>query len=197
MVYVILYVFSMTYTIAVCTVKNSWWWTEELSETCRVSFQKYILEISASSWFYCKNNVKEFLLRLHSTYTFCLFPIRISSHSIPAQLCVMALHQRIYSFGFHTTQCWRHNCHLCKFVKTRFTWKHDVRKDGHLSTLYYTLCKKVRVTDTEIFTQMLSPRCIFRETLALLRLSTAYRYSKTVFTVRYGLRLKKQLSVEY
>jgi hypothetical protein len=29
----------MTYTIAVCTVKNSWWWTEELSETCRDSFQ--------------------------------------------------------------------------------------------------------------------------------------------------------------
>jgi hypothetical protein len=28
-----------TYTIAECTVKNSWWWTEELSETCRVSFQ--------------------------------------------------------------------------------------------------------------------------------------------------------------
>ena len=30
----------MTYTIAVGTVKNSWWWTEELSETCRVSIQK-------------------------------------------------------------------------------------------------------------------------------------------------------------
>jgi len=30
----------MTYTIAVCTVKISWWWTEDLSETCRVSFQK-------------------------------------------------------------------------------------------------------------------------------------------------------------
>jgi len=29
-----------TYTIAVCTVKNCWWWTEELSETCRVLFQK-------------------------------------------------------------------------------------------------------------------------------------------------------------
>jgi len=28
----------MTYTIALCTVKNSWWRTEELSETCRVSF---------------------------------------------------------------------------------------------------------------------------------------------------------------
>ena len=34
---------------------NSWWWTEELSETCRNSFQKLIWEISASSWFYCKN----------------------------------------------------------------------------------------------------------------------------------------------
>jgi len=30
----------MTYTTAVCAVKNSWWWTEELSETCRVLFQK-------------------------------------------------------------------------------------------------------------------------------------------------------------
>jgi len=30
----------MTYTIAVCTVKNSRWWTDELSETCRVLFQK-------------------------------------------------------------------------------------------------------------------------------------------------------------
>jgi len=29
----------MTYTIAVCTVRNSWWWTKEMSETCRVSFQ--------------------------------------------------------------------------------------------------------------------------------------------------------------
>jgi len=24
----------MTYTIAVCAVKNSWWWTKELSKTC-------------------------------------------------------------------------------------------------------------------------------------------------------------------
>jgi len=44
-----------TYVIVVCTVKNSRWWTEELSETCRVLFQKYIWEISASSWFYYKN----------------------------------------------------------------------------------------------------------------------------------------------
>jgi len=30
----------MSYGFAVCAVKNSWWWTEELSETCRVLFQK-------------------------------------------------------------------------------------------------------------------------------------------------------------
>jgi len=30
----------MTYNIDVCTVKNSWWWTEKLSETCRVLFQE-------------------------------------------------------------------------------------------------------------------------------------------------------------
>jgi len=44
----------MTHIIAVCTVKNSWWWTEELSETCRVLIQKEIWEVSASSWLYYK-----------------------------------------------------------------------------------------------------------------------------------------------
>jgi len=43
------------YTIAVCTVKGSCWWTEELSETCRVLFQKQIWEISVFVWFYYKN----------------------------------------------------------------------------------------------------------------------------------------------
>jgi len=45
----------MTCTITVCTMKNSWWWTGELSETCRILFQKYIWEISVSSWFCYKN----------------------------------------------------------------------------------------------------------------------------------------------
>ena len=31
---------TVWHTIAVCIVENSWWWTEELSETCRVLFQK-------------------------------------------------------------------------------------------------------------------------------------------------------------
>jgi hypothetical protein len=29
----------ITYTIHLCTVKKFWWWTEELSKTCSVSFQ--------------------------------------------------------------------------------------------------------------------------------------------------------------
>jgi hypothetical protein len=33
---------------------NSWWWTEELSETCSVSCQNKICEIGAFSWFYYK-----------------------------------------------------------------------------------------------------------------------------------------------
>jgi hypothetical protein len=45
----------MTYTIAVCTVRNSWWWTEELSKTCsfisKIKFEK----ISAFGWFYYKD----------------------------------------------------------------------------------------------------------------------------------------------
>jgi len=41
--------------IAVYTALDSWWWTENLSETCRVLFQKLIWEISASRWFYHKN----------------------------------------------------------------------------------------------------------------------------------------------
>jgi len=42
----------------VCTVLASWWWTENLSETCRVLFQKQNWEINASGWFYCKNYKK-------------------------------------------------------------------------------------------------------------------------------------------
>ena len=41
----------MSYTFA----ESSWWWAEELSKTCRILFQKYIWEISASGWFYYKN----------------------------------------------------------------------------------------------------------------------------------------------
>jgi len=41
--------FSVTYTIAVCTVKNSWWWAEEQSETCRVLFH-YLCPCICQGW---------------------------------------------------------------------------------------------------------------------------------------------------
>ena len=37
------------------TVLNSWWWAENLSETCTVLFKKWIWEISSFRWFYYKN----------------------------------------------------------------------------------------------------------------------------------------------
>jgi len=51
---------SIWHIIAACTVKNSWWWTEELSKTCRVLFQKQIWEISAFCSFCYKNLLKLF-----------------------------------------------------------------------------------------------------------------------------------------
>ena len=40
----------------VCTVLDSWWWTERLSETCKVLFQSKInLRYCASGWFYYRN----------------------------------------------------------------------------------------------------------------------------------------------
>ena len=39
-----------------CTVLDSWWWTEKPSETCRVLIQNKInLRYCASGWCYCRN----------------------------------------------------------------------------------------------------------------------------------------------
>jgi hypothetical protein len=37
--------FSMTYTLLSVQWINSWWWTEELSETCRVSCQNKFMKL--------------------------------------------------------------------------------------------------------------------------------------------------------
>ena len=44
-----------TYTIAVFAVKNSWWWTEELSETCTVSFKNKFEKLVYQVKFYYKD----------------------------------------------------------------------------------------------------------------------------------------------
>jgi len=42
--------------VAVCTVLDSWWWTERPSKTCSMSFQnKIVWYIGASGWFYYGN----------------------------------------------------------------------------------------------------------------------------------------------
>ena len=59
----------MTYTSAECAVENSWWWAEELPETCKVSWQKYIWEISASVGFIkkkCEGLISWIVLPSHS-----------------------------------------------------------------------------------------------------------------------------------
>ena len=50
------YVTQVLWLLAVCTVLDSWWWTEKPSETCRVLFQNKInLRYCASGWFYYRN----------------------------------------------------------------------------------------------------------------------------------------------
>ena len=58
-VYVIQVLTSMTYTTAVCTMENSLWWTEELSEICRVSFQNKFWKLL---------HLVGFIIRIHFTY---------------------------------------------------------------------------------------------------------------------------------
>jgi len=67
----------ITYTIAVCTVKNSWWWTEEMSETCRVSFQNKFEKLV---------HLVAFIIRMSLRYLRTCMQIlkRTSEHSSPS-----------------------------------------------------------------------------------------------------------------
>jgi len=71
----------MTYIVAVCTVKNSWWWIEEPSETCRILFQKQIWEISATSWFYYKNMSRCTVTWTSNTYIHTYINTYIHTHT--------------------------------------------------------------------------------------------------------------------
>jgi hypothetical protein len=42
----------MKHANAECTVDSSWWWAEEMPETCRALWQNKIWIISASSWLF-------------------------------------------------------------------------------------------------------------------------------------------------
>jgi hypothetical protein len=95
----------MTYTIAVCTVNNSWWWTQELSETCRISFPKYIWEISASSRF----NYKEmrFVIHLCPLFWFvCVAPKHLHFCHISNYLLAVFTPQFCSELWRDTTVCY-------------------------------------------------------------------------------------------
>jgi hypothetical protein len=59
----------MTYTIAECTVKISWWLTEELSETCRVSLQNKFEKLVHLVGFIIRKYVT---IRGHVNVKFCM-----------------------------------------------------------------------------------------------------------------------------
>jgi len=77
----------MTYTIAVCTVKNFWWCTEELSETYRVLFQNKFEKLVHLLGFIIRNRYTPSHFTLHTTnitppLPYSLFCPQISSFPI-------------------------------------------------------------------------------------------------------------------
>jgi len=96
----------MTFTFAACTVKNSWWWTEELSETCWVLFQKWIGEIS---------DLVGFIRRMHVWFYFvavcCKFygnkffvfssRIRLTTFKLECSLRMFIIHYPMSNLSKH------------------------------------------------------------------------------------------------
>ena len=112
-------------TTAVCTVKISWWWAEELSETCRVLFQKINLRISASSWFY-KNLSRCTVTRTSNCFEFqrvvMAFQFFFSVEAPP--LCFKKLMKCILVFSLTQTllykiynKRWLNQCHVSASFK--------------------------------------------------------------------------------
>jgi hypothetical protein len=54
---------------AVCTVLDSWWWTERPSETCTALFQNKInLRYCVSGWFYYRNILRRTVLQTDTKF---------------------------------------------------------------------------------------------------------------------------------
>ena len=114
MLYVIQVCCQQTVCIAVCTVKNSRWWTEKLSETCRVLFQKYNWDISASSWFYYKNMCVclEYIYMFVCVCVCVCACVRTRTYNYELQHCTERLFQLIfYSYSLFAVSCFCLNGH--------------------------------------------------------------------------------------
>ena len=65
----------MIYTIAACAVKNSWRWTEELSETCRVLFQNKFQKLLHLVGFIVR------ICQMHHKLTVCVYSLANNQQS--------------------------------------------------------------------------------------------------------------------
>jgi len=77
--------------VAVCTVLNSWWWTERPSETRTVSFQnKIIWYTGASGWFYYRNSRQYSSLKGYMwTYFFCALLYVDCNWTVQTEICTL------------------------------------------------------------------------------------------------------------
>ena len=97
--------------VAVCTVLNSWWWTERPSETCRVSFQNKInLNTGASGWFYYRNNITMYS-PMNVKFNRCWFGDPYKTREYNCALNVNFL-------KFHYTSGWKRLMLLLKLAPT-------------------------------------------------------------------------------
>ena len=77
---------------AVCTVLDSWWWTDRPSETCRVLFQKINLRYCASGWCYYRN-----ILRCTVLQTSLILIVSSRILFVSSTLCIIG----VGHFGFN------------------------------------------------------------------------------------------------
>ena len=146
----------MTYNIAVCTVKNSWWWTEELSETS-------ILEFYSKNKFDKWVHLVSFIIRSRLHYIFS-FRVTLSLKdfaSLLRQYCQKSLLKSSFTSNFGSTrisfpfrllyvriQCWQfvvinHYITFVLYLPFRFpanvyeTWQRPRRTSGRQSPAFF------------------------------------------------------------
>jgi hypothetical protein len=87
----------MTYTIAECTVSNSWWWTEELSEICRVLFPNKFEKLVHLVGFIIKNtSLLTSQITTHVIISHC-----ITSHTSTTFQILICLRPPYFQFSRH------------------------------------------------------------------------------------------------
>ena len=97
---------------AVCTILDSWWWTERPSETCRALFQNKInLRYCASGWFYYRNTLRCCTVLQTSNPLNCVLPLiqqiyLYQTSKIIFQYFYIKLHFD-ESSGFYKNHCFR------------------------------------------------------------------------------------------